>query len=84
MLRPPDVLARDSQEHPCAGCPDHEMIKDNQPRGLGCVEAMNEALLSAQQDIAYTNAVAEDASREHAVHPDGDDGFDKDFMRSDP
>jgi len=36
--------------------------------------------LGCEQDIAYANAVAEDAAREHAVHPDNDDAFDKDFI----
>lgn len=61
-----------------------QMIKDGQQRGLGRMEATSEALLNAQQDIAYANAVAEDAAREHADHPDDDDGFDKDFMRPNP
>lgn len=60
------------------------MIKDNQQRGLGRMEAVNEALQNAQRDIAYASAVEEDAIRSHNANPDTDDGFDKDFMRPDP
>lgn len=60
------------------------MIKDSQQRGLGRMEATNEALQNAQRDISYANAVEEDAIRSHHANPDSDDGFDKDFMRPDP
>lgn len=60
------------------------MIKDSQQRGLGRMEAANEALVNAQRDIAYANAVEEDAIRSHNANPDTDDGFDKEFMRPDP
>ena len=56
------------------------MIKDGQQRGLGRLEATNEALLKAQQDIAYASAVEEDAERSHAKNPTTDGGFDKSFQ----
>lgn len=59
------------------------MVRDSQQRGLGRMEAVNEALTNAQRDIAYANAVEEDAIRQHNANPDSDDGFDKDFMRPD-
>lgn len=59
------------------------MVRDSRQRGLGRAEAVNEALLTAQQDIAYANAVEEDAIRQHNANPDSDDAFDKDFMRPD-
>ena len=60
------------------------MIKDSQQRGLGRLEATNEALLKAQQDIAYASAVEEDADREHRGNPTTDDGFDASFERDEP
>jgi hypothetical protein len=60
-----------------------QMIKDSQQRGLGRMEATNEALQNAQRDIAYASAVEEDAIRSHCANPDSDDGFDKEFMRPD-
>jgi hypothetical protein len=60
-----------------------QMIKDSQQRGLGRMEATNEALQNAQRDIAYASAVEEDAIRSHYANPDSDDGFDKEFMRPD-
>jgi hypothetical protein len=47
------------------------MISDAQQRGLGRMEATNEALLNAQQDIAYASAITEDAERELKANPAG-------------
>ena len=60
------------------------MIKEGQQRGLGRMEATNEALQTAHRDIAYSSAVEEEARRAHNANPDSDDGFDKDFMRPGP
>lgn len=60
------------------------MINDAQQRGLGRIEATNEALLKAQQDVSFGNAIEEDAAREHAKHPDTDAGFDSSFERQAP
>ena len=60
------------------------MIKDSQQRGLGRLEATNEALLKAQQDIAYASAVEEDADRAHKSNPTTDEGFDASFERAEP
>jgi hypothetical protein len=49
------------------------MIKDSQQRGLGRLEATNEALLKAQQDIAYASAIEEDAERGFKTNPTGND-----------
>ena len=57
------------------------MVRDAEQRGLGRAEAVAEALEQAQQDIAYANAVEEDARRQHHQHPDDDSGFDLDFRR---
>jgi hypothetical protein len=54
------------------------MIGDAQQRGLGRIEATNEALLNAQQDIAYASAIAEDAERELKANPAGT-SEDRDF-----
>lgn len=60
-----------------------QMVRDKEQRGLGRKEAIAEALATAQEDIAYGNAVAEEARRQHNLHPDDDGGFDKDFERKD-
>lgn len=57
------------------------MVRDAEQRGLGRKEAIAEALTIAHRDIAWANAEAEQAVRDHAAHPDSDDGFDKTFMR---
>ena len=59
------------------------MVRDSKQRGLGRAEAVKEALENAAQDIAYANAVEEDARRSHNAHPDDDSGFDQDFKRAD-
>lgn len=59
------------------------MVRDAEQRGLGRAEAVAEALEQAQQDIAYANAVEEDARRQHNANPDSDDGFDTEFRRAD-
>jgi hypothetical protein len=57
------------------------MVRDKEQRGLGRAEATADALAQAQQDIAYANAVEEDARRSHNQNPDTDAGFDLDFRR---
>lgn len=59
------------------------MVRESEQRGLGRTEAVKEALENAAQDIAYANAVEEDARRSHNEHPDDDSGFDQDFKRAD-
>lgn len=59
------------------------MMRDAEQRGLGRADAVAEALAQAHQDIAYANAVEEDARRDHAAHPGDDSGFDQDYRRAD-
>lgn len=59
------------------------MIKDAEQKGLGRAEAVAEALENAHKDIAYANAVEEEAVRSHNANPDDDSGFDADFRRPD-
>ena len=54
------------------------MISNAQQRGLGRIEATNEALLQAHKDIAYANAIAEDAEREFKNSPGGN-AADREF-----
>jgi hypothetical protein len=55
------------------------MINDAQQRGLGRLEATNEALLQAQKDIAYALAIEEDAERGFKQNPNASTDEDKQF-----
>ena len=59
------------------------MVRDGEQRGLGRAEAVAEALENAHKDIAYANAIEEEAARSHNANPDDDSGFDADFRRPD-
>lgn len=56
------------------------MVNDAQQRGLGRMEATNEALLQAQQDIAYSLAIEEDAEREFKKNPNHATAEDLEFQ----
>ena len=55
------------------------MINDKQQRGLGRMEATNEALLQVHEDVAYSMAIAEDAVREFKANPGSNEKRDTDF-----
>ena len=59
------------------------MVRDNEQRGLGRTEAVAEALENAHKDIAYANAIEEQAAKAHNASPNDDSGFDADFRRPD-
>lgn len=59
------------------------MVRDAEQRGLGRTEAVAEALEQAHKDIAYAQAIEEEARRSHNANPDDDSGFDPEFRRRD-
>jgi hypothetical protein len=59
------------------------MVRDKEQRGLGRAEAVAEALENAHKDIAYSNAIEEEATKAHNASPDDDSGFDTSFRRPD-
>lgn len=50
-------------------------------RGVGYDQAVKEALEEGARRVAIANEAEQEARRDHAAHPDDDDGFDREFER---
>jgi len=54
-----------------------------QGRGMGKLEAVNEALTHAADEVDAATKARAEAEADHAAHPNDDDGFDPHFRRND-